>query len=186
VGNDQTVPRQALIPVESLPLLEKMCSMQGGPIQALFQPREVFFRAAGITLCARLLEGTFPPWRKALSWEPRYRLLLPVGQFLAGVRQAAVLRDKTDNRLLLRFQAGRVTLRSRQRGTGQARVQQALVFPCTRDPVEVAFNPAYLEALLNVLDAAATVQMELLDPDAPALFRAGGDYKHLLMPLRRE
>jgi DNA polymerase-3 subunit beta len=184
--SDREVPLQALVSLEAMQLLERLSALEGGSLQFLFSPQQVFFRSAGVILCARLLEGDFPPWRKALSWEPRYRLLLPVGAFLSAVRQAAVFRDKADNRLLLRFQGGRVTLRSRQPGTGQARVQQALVFPCTREPVEVAFNPAFLLELLDVLDSDATVQLDLRDADSPALFRTGDNYRHLLMPLRRE
>jgi DNA polymerase-3 subunit beta len=183
---EQGLPRQALIPIEAMQLLERLAGAQGGTMRVRFRQRQVFFRTAGGLLVARLVDGSFPPWRRAISWEPRYRLLLPVGSFLSGVKQAAVFQDKANSRLLLRFQSGRVTLRSRQTGTGQANVRQALVFPCTREPVEVAFNPTYLAELLSVLDAEATVELELLDADAPALFCAGDNYKHVLMPLRRE
>jgi DNA polymerase-3 subunit beta len=180
------LPRQAILPLEAMQMLERLAGAQGGTMKVRFRQRQVFFRAAGALLCSRLVEGSFPPWRKAMAWEPRYRLLLPVGSFLSGVKQAAVLRDKADSRLLLRFQSGRVTLRSRQAGTGQANVRQALVFPCTRESVEVAFNPIYLAELLSVLDSEGTVELDLRDPDAPALFCAGENYRHLLMPLRRE
>jgi DNA polymerase-3 subunit beta len=181
---EQAGPQQALVRVEAMQVLERLSALLGGPVRALFGARQVFFRAESATVCSRLLDSPFPPWRRALAGEPRYRLLLPVGPFLAGVRQAAVLRDRADTRVLLRFQGGRVTLRSRQPGTGRARVQQALVLPCVREPVEVAFNPTYLAEMLRVLDAQATVQLQLRDPDAPALFCAGDDYKHVLMPLR--
>ena len=74
-------------------LLEKLTATLDGTVEVLFQPRQVFFRWAGGALCARLLDGPFPPWRKALLSEPRYRLVLPVGPFLCGVRQATVLRE---------------------------------------------------------------------------------------------
>jgi DNA polymerase-3 subunit beta len=183
---EQAGPQQAVVPVEAMQLLERLAGLLGAPVRVLFRPNQVFFRSESATLCARLPGGPFPPWRKALAGEPRYRLLLPVGPFLSGVRQAAVLRDRADTRVLLRFQGSRVTLRSRLRGTGRAWVQQALVFPCAREPVEVAFNPTYLAEMLRVLDEEATVQLALRDPDAPALFCAGEDYKHVLMPLRRD
>jgi DNA polymerase-3 subunit beta len=186
VPNEPSARREALLPVEAMQLLERFAAVMGGPVQAHFQSEQAFFVSAGAHLCARLMAGPFPPWRKALLGEPQYRLLLPVGPFLAGVRQAAVLRDRADTRLLLRFQGGQVTLRSRQPGTGQASVQQALVLPCAREPVEVAFNPTYLAELLKVLDAEATVQLELRGPDAPALFCTADNYKHVLMPLRRD
>jgi DNA polymerase-3 subunit beta len=178
------LPLEALVPVEAMEVLQRLAGVAEGPVQALFRSRHVFYRGPAAILCARLLNARFPAWRKALPGEARYHLLLPAGPFLAAVKQAVVLRDRTEARLLLRFQGSRVTLRSRQAGTGRTRVQQALVFPCTRDPVEVAFNPAYLTELLKVLDAEATVRLELKDPETAALFRVGDDYKHVVMPLR--
>jgi hypothetical protein len=37
----------------------------------------------------------------------------------------------------------------------------------------------------KALDAGETLPMELRDADGPALFRAGQDYRHVDMPLRR-
>jgi DNA polymerase III sliding clamp (beta) subunit (PCNA family) len=63
-------------------------------------------------------------------------------------------------------------------------VQQALVFPCVPEPVEMAFNAVYLAELLHVLETEATVRLELRDHDTPAVFGVGDDYRHVLMPLR--
>jgi DNA polymerase-3 subunit beta len=180
-------PREALVPVRAMELLGRLAGAAEGPVRVLFGARHLFVRAPGAALCARLMEGRFPDWRKALPAveEARYRVVLPVGEFLAGVRQAAVLRDRPEARVLVRFERGRVTLRSRQAGTGRARVRRALVEPAVRQPVEVAFNTAYLTDLLKVLDAEETVRLELRDPEAPALFCSGEDYRHVLMPLRR-
>jgi hypothetical protein len=89
-------------------------------------------------------------------------------------------------RVLVRFEQGGVTLRSRQQGTGRAWVRRPLVEPCVHQPVEVAFNPVYLTDLLQSLYADETLRLELPDADGPALFRAGQDYQEVFMPLRRQ
>ncbi len=180
-------PREALVPVRAMELLGRLAGVAVGPVRVLFGGRHLFVRAPGTALCARLMEGKFPEWRKALPGEdrPRYRVVLPVGEFLAGVRQAAVLRDRPEARVLVRFERGRVVLRSRQAGTGRAWVRRALVEPAVREPVEVAFNTTYLTDLLKVLDPEETVRLELHDAEAPALFCTGEGYRHVLMPLRR-
>jgi DNA polymerase-3 subunit beta len=168
-------------------LLGRLAGTGERPVRVLFGPRHLFVRAAGAALCSRLMEGRFPDWRQVLPSEDqaRYRVVLPVGEFLAGVRQAAVLRDRPEARVLVRFERGRVTLRSRQAGTGRAWVRQALVRPGARGPVEVAFNTAFLTDLLKALDPEAMVRLELCNAEAPALFCADPDYRHVLMPLRR-
>jgi DNA polymerase-3 subunit beta len=179
---------RALVPVRAAELLGRLAGVSPGAVRVLFGARHAFVRAPGAALCARLMEGRFPEWRRALPSEGgvRCRLLLPVGEFLACVKRAAVLRDRPEARVLLRLERGRVTLRSRQAGTGRAWVRQALARPCPRGPVEVAFNPNYLADLLRALDDAEPVQLELRGPEAPALFRAGDDYRHVLMPLRAD
>jgi DNA polymerase-3 subunit beta len=177
--------RTALVSTETMDLLERLACPAGAVVRVLFGERHAFFRSPGAALCTRLLEGRFPPWRQVLPGPPRYRLVLPVEEFLCGVKQAAVLRDRPEARVLLRFQGDRVTLWSRQAGTGRARVEQAIALPSAREPVEVAFNPIFLAELLKVLEDETTVRLELRDADSPALFHAGDDYRHVLMPLRR-
>jgi DNA polymerase-3 subunit beta len=179
--------REALVPVHAMDLLGRVASAAEGPVRVLFGERHLFVRSPGAALCARLMEGRFPDWRRVLPAEPRarYRVLLPVEEFLAGVKQAAVLRDRPEARVVVRFERGRVTLRSRQEGTGRAWVRRALVEPAVREPVEVAFNTLYLTELLRVLGDEETVRLELRGAEAPALFCAGDAYKHFLMPLRR-
>jgi DNA polymerase-3 subunit beta len=179
-------PATALLPVRAMELLGRLAATADEPLRVLFGERHVFVRSPGAALCARLLDGRFPDWRQALPTDSRYQVSLPVGEFLDGVRQAAVLHDRAEARVLVRFEQGRVTLRSRQQGTGRAWVRQALVEPCLRQPVEVAFNPLYLAELLKALDADETLRLELADAEGPALFRAGQDYRHVLMPLRRQ
>jgi DNA polymerase III sliding clamp (beta) subunit (PCNA family) len=132
-----------------------------------------------------LLEGCFPDWRQALPAGPRYQVCLPVGELQAGVHLAAVLHDRAEARVPVRFEQGGGTLRSRQQGAGRTWVRPPLVEPCVRQPVEVAFNPLYLTDLLQALDADETLRLELPNAEGPALFRAGQDYRHALMPLLR-
>jgi hypothetical protein len=96
-----------------------------------------------------------------------------------------VLHDRAEARVLVRFERGRLTLRSRQHGAGRVWVRRALVEPCGHQPVDVAFNPLYLTDLLKAQDADETLRLELRDADGPAVFRAGQDYRHVPVPLRR-
>jgi DNA polymerase-3 subunit beta len=151
-------------------------------VQAVFGPRHASFRVGAATLCARYVEGPFPAWRKAVPPRARHLFPLPVGPFLAGVRQAAALRERENARLLLRFEPGRVTLESRQAGAGQSRVLQPL--PFAGGPVEFILNPRFLVELLKAFDAGDTLLLGLTDRDTAACFSDGDGYTHVLMPVR--
>jgi DNA polymerase-3 subunit beta len=173
-------PAQRLLPARAMDVLARLATDE--PVEVLFGMSRAFFRAGPAMLCARYGAGPYPAWRRAIPDRPRHTLPVPVGPFLSGVRQAAVLREREDARLLLRFEAGRLLMESRQAGAGQSRVEQPL--PFAGEPVQIALNPRFLVEMLRACDPDATLQLELTGPDTAALFRAGADYQHVLMPLR--
>src|SRR5205085_1841974 len=83
-------------------------------------------------------------------------------------RQAAVLRERVQPRVLLRLEPGRLLLESSQAGVGSARVEQAAEYAA--DPLAVAFNPAFLLDLLRSLEPDVTLRLELSGADGPAVF----------------
>ena len=49
--------------------------------------------------------------------------------------------------------------------------------------VEINFNPQYLVDMLKVLPPDTELTLELNDGASPALFKSGGAYSYLVMPL---
>jgi DNA polymerase-3 subunit beta len=171
-----------LLPARAVDLLARVAGGQDQPVRAAFGERRAFFQAGPATVCARRLAGPFPDWRKAAPCRPRHLFPVPVGPFLAGVKQAAALGERGAARLQLRFEPGWVLLESRQAGAGQARVRLPLPLPGGR--VEIALNPRFLAELLRAFAAEDTLLLGLTDADSPALFSDGDSYSHVLMPLR--
>jgi DNA polymerase-3 subunit beta len=174
-------PAPRLLPARAVDLLARLAEDGEERIQAVFGERHAFFRVGAATLWARYVEGAFPAWRKAVPPRAPHLFPLPVGPFLAAVRQAAVLREREHARMLLRFEPGRVTLESRQAGAGQSRVLQRL--PFAGGPVEVVLNPRFLVELLRAFEADNTLLLGLTDRDTAALFSDGDCYTHVLMPV---
>jgi DNA polymerase-3 subunit beta len=174
--------RRLLLSVKALALLARLARGQEGPARAFFGPPQAFIRLGRATLAARLLRGRFPDWKAALLSRPRPAVTLPVGVLLAGVRQAAVLREPAHARLRVRLEPGRLVLESRQAGAGSITVEQAVAHDGERRAAE--FNPAYLLDVLRALEDETTVRLELGEPGEPALFVAPDGYRHVLMTLR--
>jgi DNA polymerase-3 subunit beta len=174
-------PSRLLLSVKALALLGRLIGDQEEPVRAHFGPPEAFFRVGRATLSARLLQGRFPNWQAALPADGRRVADLAVGALLEGVRQAAVLREPTGARLLLRLGPGRLVLESQQVGAGRIRVEQAADYP--GQTLALAFNPVYLLELLRALEGEPSVRLELGAPGRAALLVAPDGYRHALMPL---
>jgi DNA polymerase-3 subunit beta len=182
-ATSEPLPERRLLPARAVDLLARLTEQQQEPVRALFGERHTHFRAGRATLCARHIEGDFPDWRRVAPPRPRHLLPLPVGPFLAGVRQASALREDEGARLLLRFEPGWVLMESRQAGAGRARVH--LPLPLAGGRVEVAFEPRFLVELLRAFDADSTLLLGLTDASTPAVFSDGESCTHVIMPLRR-
>jgi DNA polymerase-3 subunit beta len=175
-------PRRLLLSGKALGLLGRLTQDQEAPVRAFFGPPHAFFRAERATLAARLLRGRFPDWRAALPPASGQAVELPVAILLAGVRQAAVLREPAHARLRVRMEPGQLILESRQSGAGTITVRQAVGY--TGAPRSAEFNPVYLLDLLRVLEGDATVRLELGAPGQAAWFVSPDGSRHVLMTLR--
>jgi DNA polymerase-3 subunit beta len=167
--------------VKALALLGRLAGDQEGPVRVHFGPPEAFFRVGRATLAARLLQGRFPHWQAALPTDGQRVADLAVRALLEGVKQAAVLREPTCARLLLRLEPGRLVLESCQTGAGRIRVAQPTDY--TGKTLALAFNPVHLLELLRALEGEPTVRLELGTPGRAVLFVASDGYRHALMPL---
>ena len=49
--------------------------------------------------------------------------------------------------------------------------------------MKISFDAHYVADMLRVLPPDATLNLELADPQTPALFKSGTDYSYVVMPL---
>jgi DNA polymerase III subunit beta len=181
-GGGSVSLRRLLLSVRALALLGRLAQEQEECVRAFFGAGHAFFRVGRATLAARLLQGRFPDWEAALPASTRRVVELPVEALLAAVRQAAVLREDFQARLVLHLEPGRLTLGSQKVGTGSVTVEREVDY--AGEPVAVAFNPIFLLEMLRAMEAEGTVRMEMDAEDRAVLFVGPGNYRHLLMPLR--
>jgi DNA polymerase-3 subunit beta len=177
---EHLTPARRLLPAAALGLLAKLAADLEEDVQVVLGARQAFFQAGPATLRARFVEGNFPQWRKVIPAQVQVRHIVPVtvGPFLSAARQAAAVREREGGRLLMRFEPGRVTLESRRRGEGRARVRRIL--PLSGAAVEVALNPRYLLELLSALEPESTILLGVAGPNAPVVATDGDGYRHVL------
>jgi DNA polymerase-3 subunit beta len=179
---EHLTPAHRLLPASALALLAKLAAGQVGEVQVVLGARQAFFQAGTATLRVRYVEGNFPNWRKVIPERTRHVVPVAVGPFLSAARQAAAVREREGGRLLLRFEPGKVTLESRRRGEGRARVRRRL--PLSGAAAEVAVNPRYLVELLAALEPDSALVLGVAGPDSPVLATDGEGYRHVIVPLK--
>jgi DNA polymerase-3 subunit beta len=152
-----------------------------GKVEILVDDAQVSFRAGGLTLTSRLIEGEFPNYRQLLPDTHESRLTVSRQQFLDAVRRVGLLaRDTTPVRL--EFNALGVKLSSSSPDLGQA--VETVEARYEGEDLTVAFNPQYL---IDGLTAAVgeSIRLDVRDGLKPGVVHGESDgYAYLVMPVR--
>ena len=112
-------------------LLVLMYTVRTGILNTLYGP----------SITARMLDGTFPPYRHLLPQEVTTTALIEVATLLDSVRRVALVTDKT---VPLRLDFNNNTL-SLEAGAGEeAQATEAIEILLTGEPISIAFNPVFL------------------------------------------
>ncbi len=174
-----------LLPSKAVALLLANLGDDGELVRVCLRANGAMFRTERATLHTALVSGRYPPYRDLLTHARKgdpTRIVLPVAAFLSRVRQAAVMADDESKRIDMVFGGGRVTMACRGAATGSSDV--AMELPDYTGPaVSIAFDPAYVAEFLRAADGEPTVTLDVTDGSKPALFRCGGGWSYLVMPL---
>lgn len=143
----------------------------------------------------RLLEGTFPPYRKLLPDECPLTVPVEIAPLAAVVRRVMLVAPRTAP-IVLRLSAGELVVEAGTSGEAQA----SETVPVAHDglALEVAFNPSYLLDALGAVESdravfgfASAVDAEVAAGKPVIITGADedgapvADYRHLVMPIRR-
>jgi DNA polymerase-3 subunit beta len=180
-GSHSTKGMTPVVPTKAMSLLERNLHDDGETVSICLRANEALFRTERAIVYSRLVEGRFPPYRDAFPKKPAVKVPLPLPPFFAAVRQAAIMTDDDSRRVTFAFGKGKLTLEARGATTGHSKVEMPLEYDYR--PININFDPKFLTEMLRVLPADADLLLELVDGSNPALFRQGGDYSYLVMPL---
>ena len=73
---------------------------------------------------------------------------------------------------------------SRAADVGASKIELPVQY--SGEAITITFDPRFVADFLKVLEPEATFTAGLNDPDSAAVFRAGGDYTYVIMPLSRD
>jgi DNA polymerase-3 subunit beta len=152
-----------------------------GTVEIAVDGSQISFKAGGLTLTSRLIEGEFPNYRQLLPEGHESRLTVSRQQLLEAVTRVGLMaRDTTPVRL--EFNALGVKLSSSSPDLGQA--VETVEARYEGEDLTVAFNPGYLRDGLQAA-VGETVRLDVRDGLKPGVVHGDGDgFTYLVMPVR--
>jgi DNA polymerase III subunit beta len=174
---------EANVPARAMRELSRLIVQEGADeVEIAMQRNQIVFRAAGITLASRLIEGQFPSHRQLLPESFEHEVRLPRDELLDVSRRVSQLAQRTAP-LRLAFSEGEVRVIAETPDVGDAR--EAMPAPYSGDALEIAFNPQFFIEGVESIDSEE-VAIQLTSPLRPGLLRPLGreDFSYLVMPIR--
>jgi DNA polymerase-3 subunit beta len=174
---------EANVPARAMRELSRLVIQEGAEdVEIAMQRNQIVFRAAGVTLASRLIEGQFPSYRQLLPESFDHEVRLPRDELLEVTRRVSQLAQRTAP-LRFSFTDGELTVIAETPDVGDAR--EGMPAPYSGEPLEIAFNPQFLIEGIESIDSDE-VALQLTSPLRPGLLRPLGreDFSYLVMPIR--
>ena len=145
------------------------------------------FEGHGRRTTTRLLDGEFPKYRSLLPTESSAIANVETAMLMDAVKRVALVAER-NTPVRLAFDGSELTLRA---GAGDdAQAVEVLESTLDGDPIDIAFNPAYLLDGLAAVGSTVT-RFSFTQATRPAVLtgvdddqKSLEDYKYLLMPVR--
>ena len=171
---------EAIIPARALAEVSRI-AVAGESLELGVQQNQVVFRADGVTLTTRRIEGQFPNYRQLLPDAFEHEVRLPRAELLDVVRRVSVMAQR-NSPLRLRFAEGELTVSAQTQDVGEAR--EALPVAFAGEPLEIGFNAEFLRDGVESV-ASDELVLKLISPLRPAVMQGDGDdFSYLIMPIR--
>ena len=145
-------------------------------------PNQAVFRAGGILLNTRLIDGQFPNFRQLLPESYEHDVRLPRPEFLDVARRVSQLAQRNAP-LRLSFSQGELKVSASTPDVGDAEETMPAAFE--GEELEIGFNPEFLRDGIESV-AGDEVVLRLISPLRPGLLQPvdNEDFRYLVMPIR--
>lgn len=174
---------QANIPARALRELGRIVSGDGvEAVSVALLRNQAVFKAGGVLLNTRLIDGQFPNFRQLLPESYEHDVRLPRPELLDVTRRVSQLAQRNAP-LRLSFSPGELTVAASTPDVGDAEETMPAAFE--GEPLEIGFNPDFLREGIESVEGDE-VMLRLISPLRPGLLQPvdNEDFRYLVMPIR--
>lgn len=177
--------REFLLPSRSVQELIRCMPADDTNISVSFTDRVTVFSCDGVILQSQLISEKFPNYAQVIPKEFETDIRANTRELIDALRIVSVFTDGDNPRVTFKADSSNQTLKistvSQDRGSGDATIPGKY----SGSPIELGFNVYYcMDALNQIL--TEDVQIRVITPKNPCVFRSPGDDNHLhvIMPMR--
>lgn len=180
-----THPFSVIVPARALGELLRILAGHEEPVAISTTARhnQMVFKLKDTVLNSRLIDGTFPDYRRIIPSGHRTRVVIGREEWLQACKRAAIFARDVANIVRLRIGPGEVVVSAASAEFGEG--STALSANVEGDGLEIAFNVRFLIDVLSALDAPQ-VALLVNAPTNPGVIKALGDedaFTHVVMPM---
>ncbi len=173
-----------IVPAKALNIFERVF---GGAkdqwvVQVQVLPNQLLIQSEDRLLSTVLVEGNFPKYEDVIPRENDKVARINRLELYGAVRRAALLTSDEARAVRLSFSRDRLLITAQSPEQGEARVELPVEYD--GDPVEIGFNPLFVNDALKAL-AFDTVRLELQDSFRPGLICSEdkSEFLYVVMPV---
>ncbi|MFN5993767.1 MAG: DNA polymerase III subunit beta [Betaproteobacteria bacterium] len=175
---------EAILPRKTVLELIKLLDESDDPIHMKMHQNQVKFNFAGIEIVSKIVEGKFPDYTKVIPSGYTNHIQLNRLEFQAALQRASILSNDKIRGVRLVFTKDSLAIICSN--NDQEEAEESLGIEYDREPMDIAFNIAYLLDALGHL-SSETIQLSLGEANmSSALLTLAGsdDFKYVVMPMR--
>jgi DNA polymerase III beta subunit len=148
---DDVALENAILPTKLVSTLSKLLEGQEGDARLAFGERSLTAQFGDTLLKAKLIDGTYPQWRRIIPTGEGKPLLVKRASLTGAVRRASAVAMERTRAIKLELTTDKLTISARSQSFDEA-VEEA---PCVWSEADFAFgfNSRFLLDLLNATDA---------------------------------
>lgn len=173
-----------IIPARTAQELSKiLASTNKDSFGVLVAKGQVRFEVDEIVLMSRLIEGSYPDYKKILPEQSATKMVVPREELLMALKRVSVIVKDHSNNVRLSVEPDKLRMYTEETQVGQG--EAVLNYPASGEHVEVALNVQYLMDVLAHLkgDEVELGLNDKLSPVKVVPVKSGG-YTHIIMPLK--
>jgi DNA polymerase-3 subunit beta len=171
---------RAIVPGKAMHLFPRVLGEGEELVGVKIAENQIIVRSPRATVSAGLVEGQFPKYQDVIPTDCNKEIELPTHEFLAAVKQAALLTNEETKGVRFSLTHDNLTLSSRAPEQGEATISLPVRY--SGEPIEIGFNPWFLTEALRVVHTDS-VRFQLKDPKRPGVLLSGDDLLYVVMPV---
>jgi DNA polymerase-3 subunit beta len=172
--------REFILPAKAVLELQRQLADKD-EVSFVVLENQILFQFGSTLVAAKMVEGNYPNYRQVIPGDTNERVVIAREALLETVRRVSLLSSEKSNSVKLVFSENRIEVTANSPDVGEAQESMDVIYQ--GPPMQIAFNPEFLQAPLRNLDTE-DVYLDLIDEMSPGVLRIEGSFLYVLMPMR--